>query len=243
LLVVLVLVLVAVVGLVAWAKTGVMAAEDAPWQAVQDRPGITVSEDATALVLRPDGTGADGTGAKGTRSEGTGLWFCPGAKVEPAAYAARLADLVAEDGITVVIAKPWLGLALLDRRDLETFTAAADDVETWMVGGHSLGGVRACQLAEDADAPVLPRSYCANDLSAPDLPVLSSAGREGGPCTPQMTDDARVSLRDSAQMRVSRAAVHASFDDYGPQDGDGTASIEDAEMTEEVTEAVLEIAP
>ena len=243
LLVVLVLVLVAVVGLVAWAKTGVMAAEDAPWQAVQDRPGITVSEDATALVLRPDGTGADGTGAKGTRSEGTGLVFFPGAKVEPAAYAARLADLVAEDGITVVIAKPWLGLALLDRRDLETFTAAADDVETWMVGGHSLGGVRACQLAEDADALVLLGSYCANDLSATDLPVLSIAGSEDGLSTPQKIDDARDLLPDDAQMLEIPGASHASFGDYGPQDGDGTASIEDAEMTEQVTEAVLEIAP
>lgn len=243
LLVVLVLVLVAVVGLVAWAKTGVMAAEDAPWQAVQDRPGITVSEDATALVLRPDGTGADGTGAEGTRSEGTGLVFFPGAKVEPAAYAARLADLVAEDGITVVIAKPWLGLALLDRRDLETFTAAADDVETWMVGGHSLGGVRACQLAADADALVLLGSYCANDLSATDLPVLSISGSEDGLSTPQKIDDARDLLPDDAQMLEIPGASHASFGDYGPQDGDGTASIEDAEMTEQVTEAVLEIAP
>src|SRR5699024_2760495 len=200
LLVVLVLVLVAVVGLVAWAKTGVMAAEDAPWQAVQDRPGITVSEDATALVLRPDGTGADGTGAEGTRSEGTGLVFFPGAKVEPAAYAARLADLVAEDGITVVIAKPWLGLALLDRRDLETFTAAADDVETRMAGGHSLGGVRACQLAADADALVLLGSYCANGLSATDLPVLSISGSEDGLSTPQKIDDARDLLPDDARM-------------------------------------------
>ena len=238
LLVVLVLVLVAVVGLVAWAKTGVMAAEDAPWQAVQDRPGITVSEDATALVLRPDGTGADGTGAEGTRSEGTGLVFFPGAKVEPAAYAARLADLVAEDGITVVIAKPWLGLALLDRRDLETFTAAADDVETWMVGGHSLGGagLPARRGRRAGAAGLLLRR-----LSATDLPVLSISGSEDG--TAPKIDDARDLLPDDAQMLEIPGASHASFGDYGPQDGDGTASIEDAEMTEQVTEAVLEIAP
>src|SRR5699024_12770564 len=56
--VLLVVVVVAVVGLVAWAKTGVMAAEDAPGQAVQDRRGITWRGDATALALGPTTPGA-----------------------------------------------------------------------------------------------------------------------------------------------------------------------------------------
>lgn len=232
LLVLLVLVLVAVIGVVVWSQSGVRQAEQAPLDAVRARAGITVQEVDTAIVVRPD------------RSEPPriGLVFYPGAKVEPAAYVARLADLAAEHGITVVIAEPHLGLALLDRRDLDTFTSAASAVEVWMVGGHSLGGVRACQLAEDAEALVLFASYCANDLSAAELPVLSLVGGEDGLSTPQEIADARDRLPADARMLEIPGAAHASFGDYGTQDGDGTARIDDAEMTAQVTDAIGQFA-
>lgn len=223
--------LLAVIGLVAWAKTGVRQAEQAPLQAVHARSGISVEEDDTAIVLRPDG--ADATG--------TGLVFFPGGKVEPAAYAARLLDLAADEQITVVIAKPYLGMALLDPRGLDTFTELAGEREMWIVGGHSLGGVRACLLAEEADALVLMASYCANDLSSAQLPVLSIAGSEDGLSTPQQIADARGKLPPDAWMIEIPGAAHASFGDYGPQDGDGTAQIDDAAMTAHITEHVAEL--
>ncbi|MDN5821099.1 MAG: alpha/beta hydrolase [Brachybacterium sp.] len=226
LLVLLALVLVAVIGVVAWAKIGVMAAEQAPLDAVQARPGVTVEEDATAIVVSPENPEASGTG----------LVFYPGA------YIARLADLVAEHEITVVIVKPRLNLALLDRRDLDTFTSSAGEVQVWMVGGHSLGGVRACQLAEDADALVLFASYCANDLSSTQLPVLSLAGSEDGLSTPEKIDEARDLLPEDAQLVEIQGAAHASFGDYGEQDGGGTARIDDREMTAQITELIAEFA-
>ncbi|ASK66135.1 alpha/beta hydrolase [Brachybacterium avium] len=232
LLVMLALVLVAVIGVVAWAKIGVMAAEQAPLDAVQARPGVTVEEDATAIVVSPENPEASGTG----------LVFYPGAKVEPAAYVARLADLTAEHEITAVIVKPHLNLALLDRRDLDTFTSLAGEVQVWMVGGHSLGGVRACQLAEDADALVLFASYCANDLSSTQLPVLSLAGSEDGLSTPEKIDEARDLLPEDARLVEIQGAAHASFGDYGEQNGGGTARIGDREMTAQVTELIAEFA-
>ena len=90
-----------------------------------------VEDAGGGLVLRPPGN------ATGRR-----LVFVPGARVEAEAYAWTLA-LLADAGTTVVIARPTLRFAILDRRDLGTFTALAPEVTRWQIGGHSLGGVRA----------------------------------------------------------------------------------------------------
>ncbi|EQM78255.1 MULTISPECIES: alpha/beta hydrolase [Microbacterium] len=214
---------VAVGGVLAWTQIGVMAAEPEPLASVRENPAITVTDADQGIVLAP----ADG------RSD-LGLVFIPGAKVDPWAYAAILQGL-AEEGVTVVITRPWLNLAFFDPRGLDAFTSAAPDVDVWGVGGHSLGGVRACQLADDADALVLFASYCANDLSGTGLPVLSLSGSEDGLSTPEKIADARDQLPADADMVEIEGASHASFGDYGPQDGDGTPTISRDEMHAEVT--------
>ncbi len=211
-------------GIVVWSQIGVMPAEQKPLTDVRENSAITVDDTAEGIVLAP----ADGD------SE-VGLVFVPGAKVDPWAYAAVLQG-VAEDGVTVVITRPWLNLAFFDLRPLDAFTAAAPEVDVWAVGGHSLGGVRACQLATDADALVLFGSYCANDLSGDDLAVLSLAGSEDGLSTPEKIADARGNLPADAELVEIEGAAHASFGDYGPQDGDGTPQISDDEMHRVVTE-------
>ena len=107
------------------------------------------------------------------------------------------------------------------------------------MGGHSLGGVRACQLAADADALVLFASYCSNDLSASDVGVLSMAGSEDGLSTPEKIADARHLLPADADLVEIDGASHASFGDYGPQSGDGTPTIPTDEMHRIVTELLV----
>lgn len=216
----------AVVGVVAWSQIGVMVAEPEPLAEVRDNPDITVTDAPEGIVLER----ADG-------ASDVGLVFIPGAKVDPWGYAALLQGL-AEDGVTVVITRPWLNLAFFDPRGLDSSTSAAPDVDAWAVGGHSLGGVRACQLAPDADALVLFAAYCANDLSDSDLPVLSLSGSEDGLSTPEKIEEARPHLPVDAEFVQIDGASHASFGDYGPQAGDGTPSISDEDMRAEVTDEV-----
>lgn len=218
------LVVLAVVGIVVWSQVGVMQAEPDPLAAVRADPGIRIVDDGAAIVLSP----ADGRST-------VGLVYIPGAKVDPWAYAAKLSGTVADDGLTVVITRPWLNLAFFDLRPLDAFTGLAPDVATWIVGGHSLGGVRACQLATDADALVLFASYCATDRASSGMPVLSIAGSEDGLSTPQKVADARALLPADAELVEITGASHASFGDYGPQPGDGTPSISDADMTAQLT--------
>lgn len=218
--------LLAVGGTLTWTQIGVMDAEDGPLADARGNPLITIDDAAEGIVLAP----ADGT------SE-SGMVFIPGAKVDPWAYVPVLQG-VAEQGTTVVITRPWLNLAFFDLRELDGFTSAAPEIDRWSVGGHSLGGVRACQLAADAEALVLFASYCAVDLSDADIAVLSVSGSEDGLSTPTKIDDARDLLPADAELVQIDGAAHASFGDYGPQQGDGTPTISREEMRETVTELV-----
>lgn len=224
-------IIAAVVGLVIWSQVGVMGAEPEPLAAVRADDRITITDDGAGIVLAP----SDGQST-------VGLVFIPGAKVEAWGYVATLAGLVAEDNITVVITKPWLNLAFFDLRPLSSFTDLAPEMDAWMVGGHSLGGVRACQLAEETDALVLFASYCSNDLSESGLPVLSLSGSEDGLSTPAKVDAARDQLPADADMIQIPGANHAAFGSYGPQAGDGEATASDESVDAAITAAIGELA-
>lgn len=235
-------ILVVLIGFVVWTQI-VMQGTRSAALAVWEDPAVTVTDVGDAVLLQPtDRAPGFRTGA----AAHDGLVFIPGAKVDPYAYLGVLSGVVAQEGLTVVITKPTLNLAFFDQRPLSTFTAAAPDVEDWYVGGHSLGGVRACQLAGDADQSpavrglVLFGSYCANDLSGSDLSVLSIAGTEDGLSTPDKIAGARHLLPADATMVSIAGANHASFGDYGLQPGDGTATIDHTEAHTEITRALAD---
>lgn len=215
-------------GLVVWAKTGEMAAETAPVEQVKKDPRIRWEEDDQRTILHPANVNPDSSPQSGSASRG--LLFYPGAKVDAAAYAPRLSALAAQQNTTVVIAKPILNLALFDQRNPDTFTAGVEGVESWWAGGHSMGGVRACQVAEDEAGLLLLASYCAQDLSQADIPVVSISGGHDGLSTPEKIAKNRDKLPADAVMVEIAGANHAAFGDYGPQSGDGESSTSDEEM-------------
>lgn len=226
------LVLLLVAGILIYSQVGVMGAEADPLAEARANPGLAITENQTAVILTPV-----------AGDTGRGLVFIPGAKVDALGYVATFEDTVVDDGVTVVITRPWLNLAFFDPRPLSTFTDLAPDVSSWAVGGHSLGGVRACQLAGDADALVLFASYCANDLSGSGLPVLSLSGSEDGLSTPQKIADAAKELPADAVFVEIPGASHASFGAYGPQPGDGTPTADPAEVDRVIAEQLAAFLP
>lgn len=72
--------------------------------------------------------------------------------------------------------------------------------------------------------------------------MLSIGGSEDGLSTPAKIEDAAHLLPSDAEFVEIDGASHASFGAYGPQAGDGTPSIDEAEMTERVTELVADFA-
>jgi len=224
-----IVVVLAVAGLLVWANVGVMQAEAQPLDSVLDNSQISVTDTADAIILQPTGN-----------DSGIGLVFIPGAKVDAQAYLNKLSGVVQESSVTVVITKPILNLAFFDQRPLTTFTDHAPSVTSWYVGGHSLGGVRACQYAAQPDVAglILFGSYCANDLSDSDIKVLSITASNDGLSTPQKVADAASLLPADTVNDQIAGANHASFGDYGVQAGDGESTVSSATVRLQLTDEI-----
>ncbi|WP_154332970.1 alpha/beta hydrolase [Eggerthella guodeyinii] len=164
-----------------------------------------------------------------------GLVFYPGAKVEYSAYAPLMRNLADRGYLAVVVQMPF-NFAFFDINAADRVRADFPAVDTWWVGGHSLGGSMAAQYAADhaddgaLDGLVLLGSYSASDLSDTDLGVISLYGSND-----QVLN--RTKLENNADLLPEGAATveieggnHASFGTYGPQSGDGEATITPADQ-------------
>lgn len=229
----------AIIGFVVWAELP-MRADPAALGLVEAQTGFTVTDDGTTVVMTPDAP------------TGFGLVFLSGARVDAPAYEYKLSGL-AQAGVTIVIVRPLLNFAIFEQRPLSDFEAAAPDVDHWFVGGHSLGGVKACMYAADSAAAstassaadstveglVFFGSYCANDISASGLPVLSLAGENDALSTPQKIEDAAPLLPATAEFVTIPGSNHAQFGNYGDQPGDGTSTATDADVRTAITDALI----
>lgn len=176
------------------------------------------------------------------QSTDTGFIFYPGGLVDAAAYAPLLLR-VSERGLLAVIVPMPLDLAILAPGRAADVIAAYPDVDHWIIGGHSLGGSMAAEFVADnpgaVDGVVFLASYpgSSTDLSALPLVAASVYGTEDG----VSGDDPLASLpRLPAETRlvVIEGGNHAQFGDYGPQRGDGTATIGRDEQQRQAAAAI-----
>ncbi|MDW8808311.1 alpha/beta hydrolase [Streptomyces scabiei] len=214
-------------GFLAWASSPMMAEEGPLARAEQT---VTVTESAEGVVLAP------------ANPNGEGLVFFAGARVDPAAYADKLSG-VAASGITVVIARPTLNFAIFETRPLATWEGLAPGVGSWAVGGHSLGGVRACMYAADetneVSGIVLFGSYCSVDLSGSGIRALTFIGGNDELSTEAKIEAASDLLPADAEFVTIPDASHAQFGDYGIQPGDGPQDADDADVRDAITDGVV----
>lgn len=201
-------------------------------RALEDGDGVSIR--STNLVVRMDPD----------NPKTTGLVFYPGAKVDPRAYAHILRP-IAEAGYPVVIIKLPFNLAVLSPNAADTVVGDDDEIDRWVVGGHSLGGAMAATYAsEEHDELVgllLYAAYPASDMSdRTGLIVTSIFGTEDGLAT---VDDIRASMADLPPDTLFvpiEGGIHAFFGDYGAQAGDGTATISRDDAQDQIVEATLD---
>lgn len=220
--------LVTIVGFLVWAYTpypdqpeplrDLFAREDVAWSITPD-----------LVMMEP--ISQDGPLA------GEAMVFLPGARVSPHAYATTFHEIVTDTGLTVILPRPLANLALADGRSVDDFQALNPDTPITIVGGHSMGGVRACALAlhPDVERLVLMASYCASDLQETTLTVLSVQGSEDELIDQDELAAARDVMPENYREVTIEGASHASFADYGPQSGDGTPKLSRAEAIEAIT--------
>lgn len=170
-----------------------------------------------------------------------GLIFYPGGKVDHAAYAPLMSEL-SNRGILCVLVQMPFRLAVLDMDAAEGIQEQYPQVETWYIGGHSLGGSMAASYLEGSTDSfaglILLGSYSTADLSERELSVLSIYGSEDQVLNREKYQQYKENLPEDTVEIVLDGGCHAFFGMYGPQEGDGTPTITNEEQLKRTAEAV-----
>ena len=171
-----------------------------------------------------------------------GLIFYPGARVQPESYAPLLRRC-AREGVVCVLLKPPLNFAILNVSQADGIKEQFPDVKTWLVAGHSLGGVAAAEYAashpNDFEGIVFLGAFPQTDLSGSGLAALSIVGSNDGVVRMGNYEGARALLPSDARERVIEGGNHAGFGDYGAQDGDMEATIRPEEQQAIAVEEII----
>ena len=160
--------------------------------------------------------------------EGIGLIIYPGGKVEYTAYE-PLAQRLAEWGVLCVVVEMPLNLAVLNVDAADAIREQFPDIDTWFIGGHSLGGsMAASHAAGNADkyaGLILLGAYSTADLSDGGVGVLSLYGEHDLVMNREKYDQYKSNLPQNLVENEIEGGCHAYFGMYGEQEGDGVADI------------------
>lgn len=170
-----------------------------------------------------------------------GFIFYPGGKVEYTAYAPLMLTLAEQDVLCVLVEMP-LNLAVLDMSAAEGIPEQYPEVETWYIGGHSLGGSMAASYAAEHSGEyaglVLLASYSTAEVT--DMDVISLYGSEDGVLNREKYQEYRSNLPENTVETVIEGGNHAGFGSYGFQKGDGERRISGEEQVAITAEALTE---
>jgi dienelactone hydrolase len=190
------------------------------------RVHVTNTEEQIAFLPR------DGTSV--------GLIFYPGARVEAEAYAVFLHEM-ARWGHATFLAKMPLGLAVFGRDHAASLISAYPAIQTWVLGGHSMGGGLASEfVAAHANVRglLLYGTFPSRDLSRrTDLVVTLIYGKHDTVITPAQITQTSSKLPAQTRYVAIEGGIHSFFGDYGPQDGDGQATISHEEARTQILQA------
>lgn len=172
--------------------------------------------------------------------------FYPGGLVDADAYAPLLHQLAAAGVPSVLVAMPS-NLAVLAPNKGDKAIEVFPDLGPWIAAGHSLGGAMAASWTEDRGdiaGLALLAAYPAGhvDLSARALPVLSVTASEDGVLAWDTWEERKANLPGGTSFVEVEGGNHAGFGAYGPQDGDGVASISASEQWTATVALLVELA-
>ncbi|AXI00628.1 alpha/beta hydrolase [Sporosarcina sp. PTS2304] len=195
---------------------------------------VLVDEDKKNILFEP-----------ATGATHIGFIFYQGGKVVPGAYA-PLAKKLASNGYTVIIPKLPFNLAILSPDRADKVIRNHPEIDTWIIGGHSLGGVTASDYAlrhEKIKGLVLLASYpqAETDLSEREIQTLSLYGGNDQVADLTKVKAAKTQLPSSARFIEIDGGNHGGFGDYGHQKGDGEATITNEQQIEETAKYIMEL--
>ncbi|HLN88771.1 MAG: alpha/beta hydrolase [Chloroflexota bacterium] len=204
-------------GFVVWAETPPSPMPEA-YDALKSDTQVTVSV-GNWLIFTPTSSNAS-----------TGFIIYPGGRVDFRSYA-PLAHSIAAEGHMVVIPLMPLNLAVFGVDIATGIIRSWPTINSWAIGGHSLGGTMAAQFAYENPSMVkglvLWAAYPASgtDLSKSNLSVTTIHGSNDGLVSTKQIDDSLRFLPPSTVRVEIAGGNHAQFGSYGDQAGDNPATI------------------
>lgn len=215
-------------GLVAWAT---LSAQEATERAVMVLEENGVYREDGNLVFHPNSP------------TDRGLIYYPGGLVEPEAYAFT-AQGIADEGYLVVVPKMPLNLAFTAINRAKGIRSNFPEIESWVIGGHSLGGAMAAEYAKrnvgSLDGLIMFASYPANFDDYVDFPIpILTITATKDPGSPKQ-EGFYTAISDSAQLVIIEGGNHRQYADYSFQNNDGNPSISAEEQQNQIIVAVVQ---
>jgi len=203
-----------------------------------DDASVTVSGSASDASAAASGSASDAAASDDAFASGaatasdTALIFYPGAKVEAEAYLPILQKISQRCGITCILVKMPLNLAVLDANAADRVYAQFPQVRNWYIGGHSMGGAMASAYAvghqDRIEGLILLGAYVYGDYPPADALTVYGSLDAGAASHVDYTDN----------VVVIAGGNHAQFGDYSAQAGDPSATISREEQQDAAVTAI-----
>lgn len=227
-----VLIILVVAGLFIWKYLTPYAPAEEAETALISSGEVTVEQNENWISFEPSIT------------KGASIIFYPGALVKPEAYS-PLAKSIAAAGHPFYIAKMPLNLAVI-KGDAADEIIRVHPKQSFVLGGHSLGGVMASRYAIEHADQLEGLFFLASypdekgSLRETTLSVLSVVGTEDQVIDRDSYNKGRSYLPDNTVYSSIVGGNHAQFGSYGPQKGDGEATISEEEQQNDTVRAMLD---
>src|SRR5512137_2636652 len=229
-----VVILVGIIGFIAWGLTPLGPTSEA-LAALESNANVTVQDKGNFIVFTPT-----------SHIPITGFILYPGGHVDYRSYA-PIAQEIASHGYRVSIVRMPLSLAVFSIDRADEVISAYPDMRYWVIGGHSLGGSMAAAYARSHSDEVQGVAFWASypsssdDLSTTDLKGLSTYGSNDPVLDRDNFNDTVSLLPHETIMKVIEGGNHAQFGNYGLQPGDGTATISAADQQRQAADLTVRL--
>ncbi len=231
LLIVLAIVLIAAAGFVYYVSD-YYRADSAALAALKSTDSYTVVNDDDSIIFTP----------KNNKST-TGIIIYPGGKVQAESYSI-LASKLAESGYTTIIVKMPFNLAFFGTDKAGDVIAKHPEIKTWVIGGHSLGGVFASDYAvnnqDKIRGVIYLASYPSADASNATFKAISIRGSLDNLTTAQDMENNKNKFPANTTFITINGGNHANHGNYGAQEGDNNSTITREQQQNETVNAILE---
>ncbi|MBR1481953.1 MAG: alpha/beta fold hydrolase [Ruminococcus sp.] len=198
------------------------------------------AQDIKAFAHQSGVTVTDTDGGYFINGSGTdkALIFYPGAMVDADAYL-PLMTRIAESGTDCFLPEMPARMAIFDANAADKIRTRYD-YDTWILAGHSMGGMIAAKYAathKGIDGVVLLAAYPIDKLSDTTA-LLSVYGTDDTVLERDAYESAKADFPARTTEVVIAGGNHAQFGNYGAQSGDGEAHITREEQQRQTVEAI-----